>query len=147
SKIYADDRDTDNPYENDLYLSYMPSSINFEQWVNLFRAVYAENALFGIAYTFLTIFKDIVTRITKMPHLYCYGPKGSGKSEMAESITRLFFSGKNAEGHLIKGYNLNPGQGTPFSFFSRVERFRNCPILLNEFDENNIEDWKFGMIK
>jgi hypothetical protein len=82
-----------------------------------------------------------------MPMLYCFGPKGAGKSAMAESITWLFFSGKNSEGDLLKGFNLNPGQGTPFSFFNRVERFRNCPILMNEFDENNIEDWKFGTFK
>jgi DNA primase catalytic core len=147
SQVYAEDRYTDNPYENDLYLSYRSSPINFEQWANLFYVVYAQNAMNGIAYAFLTLFKDIVTRFAKMPHLYCYGPKGSGKSDMAESITRLFFSGKNAEGHLIKGYNLNPGQGTQFSLFNRVERFRNCPILLNEFDENNIEPWQFGTIK
>lgn len=147
SQVYAEDRYTDNPYENDLYLSYRSSPINFEQWANVFYVVYAQNAMYGIAYAFLTLFKDIVTRFAKMPHLYCYGPKGSGKSDMAESITRLFFSGKNAEGHLIKGYNLNPGQGTQFSLFNRVERFRNCPILLNEFDENNIEPWQFGTIK
>lgn len=149
SKIHRDERLTDNPYENDLYLKYVKpkAEINFSEWADLFATTYAENAPYGIAYVFLTVFKDIVTRVAKMPMLYCYGPKGSGKSQMAESITWLFFSGKNGEGDLIKGYNLNPGQGTPFSFFNRVERFRNCPILMNEFDENNIEDWKFGTFK
>ncbi|HTF19343.1 MAG TPA: DNA primase, partial [Chryseolinea sp.] len=147
SKIHRDERLTDNPYENDLYLSYMQSNITFEKWASLFNTTYGSNAPYGIAFAFLTVFKDIVTRITKMPMLYCYGPKGSGKSAMAESLTWLFFSGKNGEGDLIKGFNLNPGQGTPFSFFNRVERFRNCPVLFNEFDENSIEDWKFGTFK
>lgn len=147
SKIHKDDRATDNPYENDLYLKHVPATIDFKTWAQLFCSTFAANAPFGIAFAFLTLFKDVATRIAKMPMLYCFGPKGSGKSAMAESITHLFFSGKNGEGDLIKGYNLNPGQGTPFSFFNRVERFRNCPILMNEFDENNIEDWKFGTFK
>jgi DNA primase len=148
SKIHNEERGTDNPYENDLYLKYVkPQNITFADWAKTFFDTYSDNAPFGICFAFLTIFKDLVTKIAKMPMLYAYGPKGSGKSEYAESLTWLFFSGKNAEKDMIKGYNLNPGQGTPFSFFNRIERFRNCPILFNEFDENNIEDWKFGTFK
>lgn len=150
SKVNADEREDGNPYENDLFLKYTPppiKNLTFSQWSNLFCTAYSDHAPYGIAFSFLTIFKDLVTRVAKMPMLYCYGQKGSGKSSMAESITWLFFSGKNAEGDLIKGFNLNPGQSTPFSFFNRVQRFRNCPILLNEFDENIIEDWKFGTLK
>lgn len=151
SKVNRDERTSDNPYENDLYLKHVippgGKTVSFQHWAKLFFDTYSDNAPFGIAFAFITIFKDVITRIAKMPLLYSYGPKGSGKSAMAESIMWLFFSGKNGEGDLIKGYNLNPGQGTPFSFFNRVERFRNCPILFNEFDENNIEDWKFGTFK
>jgi DNA primase len=148
SKIHRDERITDNPYENDLYLKYVKSNnITFADWARQFAIAYGENAPYAISFCFLTIFKDIVTRIAKMPMLSCTGPKGSGKSELAESVTRFFFSGKNGEGDLIKGFNLNPGQSTPFSFYNRVERFRNCPILFNEFDENEIEPWKFGTFK
>ena len=149
SKIHRDERQTENPYENDLFLKYVPprESINFQKWTHLFFDSYGVNAPFGIAFVFLTMFKDLVTRVTKMPLLNPYGQKGSGKSSFAESITWVFFSGKDAEGSLIKGFNLNPGQSTPFSFFNRLERFRNCPILMNEFDENAIENWKTGAFK
>lgn len=149
SKIHHDERQIDNPYENDLYLKYVQprEGINFERWAQLFTDSYAEHAPFGIAFTFLTLFKDIVTRFAKMPLLYCYGQKGSGKSSMAESILHLFFSGKDADGNLMRGFNMNPGQSTPFSFFNRVERFRNCPMLCNEFDENTNENWKTGTLK
>ena len=150
SKIHRDERSIDNPYENDLYLKYVApsqSGLNFQQWAHLFNDAYGANAPYGIAFTFLTLFKDVVTRVAKMPLLYCYGQKGSGKSAMAESITWLFFSGKDGEGNLIKGFNLNPGQSTPFSFSNRYERFRNCPILYNEFDENICEVWKTGAFK
>ena len=151
SKIHRDERADSNPYENDLFLKFVPLEKqplkSFSEWATLFARAYANHAPYGIAFAFVTIFKDVVTRVAKMPMLYCYGQKGSGKSSMAESITWLFFSGKDGEGKLIRGYNLNPGQGTPFSFFNRIERFRNCPILFNEFDENTIEDWKFGTFK
>lgn len=149
SRIHRDERQTDNPYENDLYLKYVKpkKSLTFSEYAQLFSDVYKDHAPYGLAFAFITLFKDIATTIAKMPIQYYYGPKGSGKSAMGESITWLFFSGKNGEGKLINALNLNPGQCTPFSFFSRLERFRNCPVLLNEFDENMIEDWKFGTLK
>jgi hypothetical protein len=103
--------------------------------------------MFGISFVFIAAFKDLVTKIAKCPHLYCYGPKGSGKSEFAESLMYFFFSGKNSDGKLIQSYNLNPGQGTPFSFFSRQERFRNVLMCWNEYDPNSIEFWKKGAFK
>lgn len=147
SKLNEDTRAEDNMYENDMYLKYVESSMDLRQWADLFYKVYEEDAMFGIAFIFIAAFKDIVTKIAKCPHLYCYGPKGSGKSEFAESLMYFFFSGKNSEGKLIQGYNLNPGQGTPFSFFSRQRRFRNALMLFNEYDPNSIEFWKKGAFK
>lgn len=147
SKLNTDTRAEDNVYENDTYLKFVESSIDFREWAILFYKVYEEDAMFGIGFTFIAAFKDIVTKIAKCPHLYCYGPKGAGKSEYAESLMYFFFSGKNADGKLIQGYNLNPGQGTPFSFFSRQKRFRNVLMLFNEYDPNTIEFWKKGAFK
>ncbi len=149
SRIHRDERPGDNPYENDLYLKYVKpkNPITFSQYAKIFTDVYVDHAPYGLAFVFTTLFKDIVTAITKMPLQYYYGPKGSGKSAMGESLTWLFFSGKNSKGKLIQAMNLNPGQSTQFSFFNRLERFNNCPVLLNEFDENSVEDWKFGALK
>lgn len=149
SNIHNDYRKTDNPYENDLYLKHVVNDdVNFEKWSAKFLEVFgSENGTIGIAFVFLTLFKDIVIGVTKCPHLYPYGPKGSGKSDFAESLSWLFFSGKNSEGKLMPGINLNFGQITPFAFYNALERFSNCPILLNEFDEQRMEDWKFGTIK
>lgn len=147
SKALEDERDENNPYENDLYLKFVQSKYTFKEWAELFSRVYGKHAPFGIAFVFISIYKDIVTKITKCPHLYCHGPKGAGKSAMAESIMWLFFSGKNAEGKLIQGYNLNPGQGTPFSFFNSLGRFKNLPRVYNEYDPNTIEFWKKGIFK
>lgn len=148
SSINSDTRDFDNPYEHDKYLTFKQSKYNFQTWSQLFLKVYGEEkTINGIAYIFISLFKDIVTRQTKCPLLFCYGSKGSGKSDFAESLLHLFFSGKNSEGNLMSGINLNPGQITRFAFFNILKRFANCPILLNEFDESRIEDWVFGSIK
>ncbi len=147
SKINVDVRAEDNIYENDLYLKHQSSPITFKEWADMFFSVYDEHAPFGMAFIFISAFKDIVTKTTKCPLAYFFGPKGSGKSAMAESMMWFFFSGKNAEGKLIQGYNLNPGQGTPFSFFSRLQRFRNVFMLYNEYDPNTVEFWKKGAFK
>lgn len=147
SKLNADTRAEDNMYENDMYLQYIESKVTFAEWAELFYKVYNEDAMFGIAFIFIAAFKDIITKIAKCPHLYCYGPKGSGKSEFAESLMFFFFSGKNSDGKLIQGYNLAPGNGTPFSFNSRMARFRNVLMLFNEYDPNTIEFWKKGAFK
>lgn len=147
SNLGLDSRAEDNMFENDAYLAHVVPKVDFARWAELFCKVYADNAPFGIAYLYITIFKDIVTQVTKCPILYAYGPKGSGKSEFCESIIYTFFSGKNSDGKLISGYNLNPGQGTAFSFYNLMSRYRNCPVHLNEFDENNIEDRVFGSLK
>jgi DNA primase catalytic core len=147
SNIQADFRQENNSYENDLYLKHVATSITFQQWSERYCKVYKDNGALGISFALITAFKDICSHVTKIPHLYCYGPKGSGKSDFAESLTWLYFSGKNSDGKLIQGFNLNPGQSTIFSFFSRLERFRNCPALFNEFDENVVEEYKFGAFK
>lgn len=138
SSIQADVRTEDDIYENDRYLSYSEPPVNFEQWSRLFIQVYGQNGWMGIAYVMVTLFRDIVFASTKVPHLYAYGAVQAGKSEFGESISNAFFNNMPA-------FNLN--QGTDFAFFSRMERFRNCPNALNEFDENAIKDEWFRAIK
>jgi DNA primase len=138
-------RGNDNIYENDMFLSYVESSINFEQWCALMEQVYDKAAWMGIAFSIATLFRDVIMHVTKIPHLYAYGAVGAGKSEFGESINNLFFSGKDNKGDLNKPMNLN--QGTEFAFWNRMERFNNCPNALNEFDEWAIDDNWFRGIK
>lgn len=147
SKLQQDVRVDDNIYENDLYLKFVIAPVTLTEYLNLFHRVYEDDGKVGIAFIFITAFLDIVSSVCKRPIFYCFGPKDSGKSALAESIMWLFFSGKNSDGKLIQGYNLNPGQGTIYSFFSRVQRFSNCPMLFNEYDPNTAEPWKRGSFK
>ena len=139
--------DNNNPFENDLYFIYKKSPINFSQWSKLMSDVYTpEKAVFAIAFAISTVFRSVILNFTKLPHLHCYGEKGSGKSEFGESILHLFFSGKDSEGKLYKPFNLTGG-GTPYSFHNRMERFRAVPQILNEYDDTNILPEFFDAIK
>jgi DNA primase len=138
-------RDTENLYENDKYLEYKQSPIDFTTWAKLFNDVYPDHALYAIPFIFLTIFKDIATRRANVPFLYAYGKTEAGKSQFAESILHFFFSGKNAEGHLMKGFNLS--EGTNYALASYIERFYNTPALFNEFDDNLMPADRFPIFK
>ena len=138
-------RSEDNLYENDLYLTFKESKLNFKAWSELMVEVYGKNAWFGIAFAVATLFRDLIIKTTKIAHLYPYGGVGAGKSEFMESINNLFFSGLDSAGELYKPFNLN--QGTEYAFWNRMERYNNCPNALNEFDENSIDDIRFRAIK
>lgn len=139
--------DNNNPYENDLYFIYKESRIKFTAWATMISKVYTdEKAWIAVAFSVATIYRDIILNFTKLPHLHCYGEKGSGKSAFAESIFHLFFAGTDSDGKLYKPYNLTGG-GTPYSFHNRLERFRGCPQVLNEYDDTNILPEFFDAIK
>ena len=138
----------DNMYENDMYLKYVDSQLTFGQWAEMYCKVYDDHGQFGVAFALLSIYKDMIYKIgAKCPLLYLYGPKGSGKSAMGESLMWLFFSGLNAEGRLIQAVNMSPSMVTDFALASALQRFRNCPRLFNEYDPTLTEQKYRGWFK
>jgi DNA primase len=133
-----------DPYENLRYLTLNsnPESLKLtlKDWCTKMQLVYGkEKASIGIAFSFLSLFKDLIFEIdNNCPHLYAYGEKSSGKSKWAESITALFYLNRSA-------FNLN--SGTDFAFFNYMSQFINCPAHLNEFDIDVIKQEWFQAIK
>ena len=126
-------------FENDRVLTYKSPAMNFNQWCRSMNRVYFEKGQVAIAYVFLTVFRDVIFLVdNNCPHLYGFGEKSAGKSKWAESISAFFFQGRAA-------FNLN--SGTDFAFFAYMQRFQNCPALLNEFDEKIIKPEWFQSIK
>lgn len=139
SEIYSGFRLEDDMYENDRYLAYAQSSITFETWAAKMKLAYDDHALAGVGFALVSLFKDLVFKVdNNCPHLYCYGASQSGKSKFAESITNLFFKE-------LPAFNLN--SGTDFAFANRLARFKNCPVFLNEFDDQVVKDEWFQAIK
>ncbi|HRH59165.1 MAG TPA: hypothetical protein PL045_01280 [Chitinophagaceae bacterium] len=129
----------DDPYENDKYLRYQNSPVTFDAYCRHLMLMHGDAGMPLICYSFVSLFKDIITAYEKVPLLYGYGIVQSGKSTWAEALFYLFYD------HNAKPFNLN--QGTVYAFFNRMERFRNCPQLFNEFDEDAIEDEFFRAFK
>lgn len=139
SDIYRHQRQEDDEYENDRYLSYIKPSVSFEEWCRLMCQVYPDHGMMGIGYIFVGLFRDIVYKIdNNCPHLSCYGEKGSGKSKFAESVSAVFVND-------LQPFNLN--HGTDFAFFNRLSRFRNCVTWFDEFDDQAIKEDRFQSIK
>jgi DNA primase len=139
SDIYKDLRKEDDYFENDRFLEYVEPEIKFEQWADLMYKVYGEHAMAGIPFVFLSLFRDVAFKVdNNAPFLYCYGESRSGKSKFAESISGVFFKEMPA-------FNLN--SGTDFAFAARLARFRNCPIVFNEFDDSVVKDEWYQALK
>ena len=132
-------RSEESLFENDKHLTYSQPSIKFEKWCELIGYCYKDNGHIGIAFVITTLFADIIRKQRNIPLLYPYGVVESGKSAFSESLQNLFFK------NLIP-FNLSTSS-TDFAFWSRLERFRNCPVVYNEFDENAIKDEWFRAFK
>lgn len=139
SDIYKDYRQENDQFENDRFLQYCKTDVTFSEWSNLLCDVYGDHAWAGIPSIFVALFRDIVFRIdNNCPHLYCYGPTQTGKSKFAQSVMAVFFND-------MPMFQLN--SGTDYAFSAYMERFRNCLIGLNEFDDKVVKEEWFQQIK
>lgn len=69
------------------------STVTLREYTDRMIAVFGDNARVGICYLLATLFKDVVTAITKnFPILNLFGQKGSGKSEMGHSLMAFFIT-------------------------------------------------------
>jgi hypothetical protein len=139
SEIYKHQRSEEDDYENDRYLTYKKSDTTLNQWMQILHSVYPDHAMYGIGCIFLAVFRDIIFKMdNNCPHLSCYGQKGSGKSKFAESLFAVFFHDK---------LPLNLFHCTDFAFANHLERFKNCIMWGDEFDDNGLKEDRFQAIK
>lgn len=144
SKIYRNERRDNDKYYLDRFIRYREpkNPLSFEEWAGLMDEVYKENqnGKWAIIYTFMCAFRsDIfeVDRIFTAP--FFIGPTGSGKSQIAYSIRSIFMPSD------APIFNLN--QGTDAAMFTLMEKYRNIPIILDEYNDNQISDVKFQGLK
>lgn len=116
--------------------------ICFDEWASLMDEVYKvnNNGKFAILYAFLAAFRDI---FFSERHFFTapffMGPPSSGKSQVATSIRSLFM---NLDAPL---FNLNTG--TPASLFIQMEKYRNIIMVLEEYNDKEIDDNVFQQLK
>ena len=144
SKIYANERRDSDRYYLDRFMMYRPQKIKvtFNEWAKLMNEVYKynHNGKWAILYAFMCMFRSDIFGVDRIfTALFFIGPTGSGKSEIAYSIRSLFMPRE------APIFDLN--SGTAAALFTMMEKYRNIPLMLEEYNDQQIDDVKFQGLK
>ena len=147
SKVNIGIRQDNDDLDQLRQLTYhdVPASkrISFQRWASLMDEVYKtnDNGKFAIVYAVMCAFRsDIYRRMNRIfTSLFFVGPTMSGKTQIAISIRSLFIKPE------IPAFNLN--SGTDAAFFSILEKFRDVPQIMEEYNDEQISDIKFQGLK
>ncbi len=138
SEIYKDVREDDDEYENDRSFIFQSAPLPFDEWCQLMCKVYGDNGVVAVAFALASVFRDLIYDTYKMfPHLFLFGEKQSGKSQLGWSLSSLFYSN-------LQGFNLN--SGTQVGFFRKLSRVRNSVAWFDEYT-NEIDERRFQSLK
>ena len=108
------------------------------EWWIMFSTVYGINSIAGLGFYVATLFKDhIRAREGFFPIYNIFGVKGSGKSEMAQSLLQLF-------GALPKGINMTTA--TLPAMADHVSQTSNALCHIDEY-KNSVEYEKVEFLK
>lgn len=135
SKIYIADKTV---FIDERKFRYKPSDVTLRQWSDLFMKVFDDNAKIGIAFWVSTLFRDHLLHIFKnFPILNLFGPKGTGKSQMAMSMSCLFG---------IQQTPFNIHNGTKPGLAEHIQQFSNAFAWIDEY-KNSLEYDKIETLK
>ncbi|HRI61226.1 MAG TPA: hypothetical protein PK228_15910, partial [Saprospiraceae bacterium] len=123
--------DVDNDYQDEQYYVYTAGDpgITFRDWTALMRQVHGDNAVIGTLYLCSCFIREkIYERLDNMfPHLNFFGLPGSGKNQLAASLTAVF--GKYRQPvHIVNA--------TDAAFFRRIAQVRNGLAWYDEYSNN-----------
>lgn len=142
SNIYKDQRLDSDKYEYDRFLVYKQEQrTSWKDWAELMYKVYSynNNGMWALLFALLSVNRSIIFPMQRFfTSLFFIGPTESGKSRIAESIRAPFMYGAPL-------FNLN--SGTDAAFFTSLERFRDIPVIYEEYNDFQISDVKFQGLK
>lgn len=146
SKVNAGVRKDNDKYEQDRWLVYTDTPANkritFQKWAALMDEVYKinDNGKWALIYAIMCAFRSDIHPINRLfTAVFFIGPTMSGKSQIASSIRSLYIKPE------APIFNLN--NGTDAAFFSILERFRDVPCIMEEYNDDMITDNKFQGLK
>jgi DNA primase catalytic core len=120
------------------YLHSDNNKITFLEYSRQLRNVFGDNAIVAICFYIASLFRDHLVRLhTFFPILNLFGPKGTGKTELAVSL--LHFFGKGG-----KGPNIN--NTTKAALADHVAMLSNGCVHIDEY-KNNIDFEKIEFLK
>ncbi len=123
-------RENDEEWEDEKKFVYKErKEVKLKKWADLFCTVHKDNGRIALAWYITSLFRDFIYKRFKFfPHLFLFGPPGTGKSQVGWSIRAMGFSG------LVKPFNLNTG--TAVAFHREFAHFINFPAWCDEYDNS-----------
>lgn len=135
SSFYKSD---DMLFQFERKFKHIQGTIELQTWVRKFYKVYGENAVVGFSYYIASLFRDIIVNHFRFfPILNIFGPKGTGKSEMAISMSKLF-------GDLPVGLNMT--NSTLPAMADHVSHTKNALCHIDEY-KNSVDYEKIEFLK
>ena len=135
SSFYKDD---DMLFQFERKFVHRSGNISLFDFTDKLLQVYGDNAIAGIGFYFATLFRDIIiSHLRSFPILNVFGPKGTGKSEMAVTLLKLF-------GDLPVGVNMT--NSTIPAMADHVARTRNTLCHIDEY-KNSLDFEKVEFLK
>lgn len=135
SSFYESD---DMLFQFERKFKHTPGTITLYDWLDNFSRVYRENAVVGFSFLLASLFRDIIVNHFRFfPILNIFGPKGTGKSEMAVSLSKMF-------GDLPVGINMT--NSTIAAMADHVSKTRNAVVHIDEY-KNSVEYDKIEFLK
>lgn len=145
SRIYLEKNDDTEADHQAKYLKFVPgkhADVTFSEWADLMNEVYKinDNGKWAIIYAIMCAFRSDIFAFDRLfTALFFVGPTNSGKSKIAYS-TRAIYMPEEAP-----YFNLN--LGTYPALASLLERYCNVPVMLDEYNDMDIQDVIFQSLK
>ncbi len=116
-------------YEEEKKFEYVERDIPIQTWANKFIEVHKNNGKIALAWYISSLFRDFIySKFKFFPHLFLFGPPGTGKSQVGWSVRALGFTG------IKKPFNLTGG--TKVAFHREMSHFVNFPTWFDEYDNS-----------
>lgn len=114
-------------WEDEQKFVYVKSKVTLKAWSKLFCQVHKDNGIITVAWYMASLFRDVIYRQFKFfPHMFLFGPPGTGKSQVGWSIRAMGFKG------IKKPFSLSGG--TKVAFHREFAHFCNFPAWFDEYD-------------
>jgi DNA primase catalytic core len=135
SSIYLDDK---SMFQAERKFKFEEGTVTLQQWLDLFLKCYGDNGRIAFCWWVATVFRDHIFRLfNNYPILNFFGPKGTGKNQLAYSISYL-------HGDFQTPFNIH--NGTLPGFSDHMQQFCNAPAIVDEY-KNSLDYVKIETLK